>query len=74
MEKFTLTSTIIIEEDLEANVCLKPTNEALKNYIATYKVYSNETEALNDLDNFIAEMTIKLYNDLPTDIAINYYL
>jgi hypothetical protein len=74
MEKFTLTSTIIIEEDLEANVCLKPTNEAFKNYIATYKVYSNETEALNDLDNFIAEMTIKLYNDLPTDIAINYYL
>lgn len=74
MEQFILTSTIIIEDDLQANTCLKPINEALKNYIATYKVYDNENEALTDLNNFIAEMTPKLYNDLPTNIAINYYL
>lgn len=74
MEQFTLQHTIIIEDDLQANVCLKPTNEALKNFIATYKVYDTESEALNDLDNFKTEMTVKLFNDLPNEIKVNYFL
>jgi hypothetical protein len=74
MEQFTLQHTIIIEDDLQANVCLKPTNEGLKNFIATYKVYDTENEALNDLDNFKTEMTVKLFNDLPNEIKVNYFL
>jgi hypothetical protein len=74
MEQFTLQHTIIIEDDLQANVCLKPTNEALKNFIATYKVYDTESEALNDLDNFKTEIIVKLFNDLPNEIKVNYFL
>ena len=63
MEKFTLTSTYIIEDDLEVNVCLKPSNDLISDYIATYRVYPNEGEALIDIPFFIEEMTPILFHD-----------
>lgn len=63
MEKFTLTSTYIIEDDLEVNVCLKPSNDLIDDYIATYRVYPNEGEALLDIPFFIEEMTPLLFHD-----------
>jgi hypothetical protein len=63
MEKFTLTETIIIEDDLEANVCLRPSSDLIDDYIATYRVYNNEAEALINLPFFIDEMTPLLFYD-----------
>ncbi len=63
MEKFTLTATYIIEDDLEANVCLRPSSDLIDDYIATYRVYNNETEALIDIPFFIEDMTPKLFYD-----------
>ncbi len=37
MEKFTLTATYIIEDDLEANVCLRPSSDLIDDYIRTIK-------------------------------------
>ena len=61
MEKFTLISSIIIEDDLEANVCLKPSSPLIENYIATYKIYENEAIAIAETPSFITEQTPLLF-------------
>ena len=53
MEKFILTPTYIIEGNSEVNVCLRPSNELIDDYIATYRGYINEEEALADKPLFI---------------------
>lgn len=74
MEKFTLTATHIIEGDLEVNVCLKPSNDLIYDYIATYRIYNNEEEALINIPFFIEEMTPLLFyefkqmNNVPIEI------
>ena len=77
MEQFTLISTIIIESDLEANICLRPSNSAINDLIASYKVFENEQLAINGLNDFLTEQTPLLFANLqihfPT-IASNYYL
>lgn len=62
MENFTLTSTYVIDGDLKVNVCLKPTNNLISDYISTYRVYDNEQEALNNMTSFIEEMTPLLFS------------
>jgi hypothetical protein len=62
MENFTLTSTYVIDGDLKVNVCLKPTNNLISDYISTYRVYDNEQEALNNMNTFIEEMTPLLFS------------
>lgn len=62
MEKFTLTSSILIEEDLQANVCLKPSSSLIEDYIATYKIYDTEAEAISDNLSFISTMTPILFS------------
>jgi hypothetical protein len=80
MEKFTLTSNIIIGSDSEANVCLKPSSVVIEDYIATYKVYENEASATSGMPSFIAEQTPLLFyvfkemTNVPIEIRDNYYL
>ncbi len=61
MEKFILVSSMIIEDDLEANVCLKPSSPLIENYIATYRTFENEAIAIAEIPTFIAEMTPLLF-------------
>lgn len=61
MEKFTLTSTYIIEGDLQTNVCLKPSSNLINDFIATYKTYENEEQAIANISFFIEEMTPLLF-------------
>ena len=61
MEKFILTSSIIIEQDLEANVCLKPSSVIIENYIASYKIFESEAVAILETPSFIAEQTPLLF-------------
>jgi hypothetical protein len=61
MEKFILVSSMIIEDDLEANVCLKPSSPLIENYIATYRTFENEGVANTEIPAFIAEQTPLLF-------------
>jgi hypothetical protein len=63
MEKFILIPTTFVEEDLEANVCLKPSSALIENYIATYKTFENEAVAIVETPSFITEMTPLLFAD-----------
>jgi hypothetical protein len=61
MEKFILIPTTVIEDDLEANVCLKPLNVLIEDYIATYKIYENEAIAIAETPSLITEQTPLLF-------------
>lgn len=61
MEKFILIPITIIEDDLEANVCLRPSSPLIEDYIATYKTFENEATAIAETPAFIAEMTPLLF-------------
>ena len=61
MEKFILIPTTIIEDDLEANVCLKPSSPLIEKYIATYKIFENEAIAIIETPSFITEQTPLLF-------------
>jgi len=80
MEKFTLSSIIRVLKDGQTEVCLRPTNEQIDDYLATYKTYLNKDEALLDLNAFIAEMTPLLYDefenmqDVPIEIRNQFEL
>ena len=63
MEKFILIATTFVEEDLEANVCLKPSSALIEKYIATYKTFENEAIAIVETPSFITEMTPLLFAD-----------
>ena len=62
MEKFILISSTLIEEDLQANVCLKPSSSLIEDYIATYKIYDTEAAAISDNLAFISTMTPILFS------------
>jgi hypothetical protein len=63
MEIFTLTSTYVVLETSEVNVCLRPTNVLISDKICTYRVYADESMALSQIPGFITEMTPILFND-----------
>jgi hypothetical protein len=80
MKKFTLSSSMFIESNFQVNVCLKPSDLQISNYIATYVMYENEQEALIDLDRLIAEQTPLLFHvfhysdNIPQEIRDQYEL
>lgn len=80
MEKFILISSSFIEEDLEANVCLKPSSPLIENYIATYKTFENEAVAIAETPAFITEMTpllfieFQLMDNVPLEIRNQFEL
>lgn len=61
MEKFILTSSITVEQDLEANVCLRPSSVLIEHYIASYKIFENEAVAILETPSFITEQTPLLF-------------
>ena len=61
MEQFTLISSMIIEPDGEANVCLKPSSALISDYIATYRTFTDEATAIAETPDFIIEMTPILF-------------
>jgi len=77
---FDLTYSYIIEEDGECNVYLKPSSDQISDYIGTYKSYASESEAILDMDDYIAEMKPILFyqfkdmSNIPEDIRNNFNL
>ena len=63
MEIFRLVSSIKIEDNGTVNVCLKPDNNLINEYIATYRTYESLSVAESLLNSFIEEITPLIYND-----------
>ena len=61
MEKFILIPTTVIEQDLEANVCLRPSSVLIEDYIASYKIFENESVAILETPSLITEQTPLLF-------------
>ena len=61
METFTLISSMFVEPDGEANVCLKPASALIADYIATYKTFPDEATAIAETPDLIIEMTPLLF-------------
>ena len=61
MEKFILIPTTVIEQDLEANVCLRPSSVLIEDYIASYKIFENEAVAILETPSLITEQTPLLF-------------
>ena len=74
MEKFILKSSMFVETDLETNVCLKPESLLIENYIATFKTFTNEAEAIANLDSFILEMTPLLFAEFQAMESVAQHL
>ena len=80
MEKFILTPITIIEDDLEANVCLRPSSPLIENYISTYRTFENEATAIAEIPAFITEMTPLLFaefeqmDNVPVEIRNQFEL
>jgi hypothetical protein len=63
MEIFRLVSSMKIEDNGSVNICLKPDNNLISDYIATYRTYESLSIAESSLNSYISEMTPLLYND-----------
>ncbi len=80
MKKFVLIASHIVEEDLECNVCLRPSDAEIADYICTYRTYANESSAIADTASFIAEMTpilfeqFKAMDNVPIEIRNQFEL
>jgi hypothetical protein len=80
MEQFILVSSMIVESDGEANVCLKPASALIANYIATYKTFIDEATAIAETPDLIIEMTPLLFaqfqamDNVPQSIRDQYTL
>jgi hypothetical protein len=49
MKQFTLSTSYYVEPDLEAIVCLRPSDPQISDYIASYFPFINEQEALDNI-------------------------
>lgn len=80
MIAFGLTSSYFIEEDFEANACLRPDSSLIEDYIATYRTFADEQEAIEQMPAYIAEMTPILYaqfmemDNIPLETREQFYL
>lgn len=62
MENFTLTYEIINIGGGEVNVKLYPSDTIISEYVADYRVFTSEAEALSSMTSYINEMTPLLYD------------
>ena len=80
MKTFTLSSTFTVMRDGQTQICLKPSDQQIDEYLATYATYTSEADALSDLDRFIDEQTPILYHifqyteTIPQEIRDQYQL
>lgn len=80
MKTFTLSATYNVLRNGITETCLRPSDPQIQDYIATYKVYDNEDDALSDTPSFIVEQTPILYHifhytdSIPQSIRDEYEL
>ena len=80
MKQFTLSTTYFVEEDLETNVCFRPTDSEISDYIASFFNFPNEQAALDEIPDLIISQTTMLFEkfqemeNIPIEIRNNYQL
>lgn len=80
MKTFNLKSSYRVLNSGLTEVCLKPADTQIENYIDTYKVYDTEQEALDDIANFINEQRPLMFEvfqgmeNIPLSIREQYIL
>ena len=80
MKKFILIHSIRRFKNGQTEVCLKPSDDLIDDYLSTYKSYLSYDEALSDLDSFILEQTPLMFDvfinadNIPEDIRNQYEL
>jgi hypothetical protein len=80
MKQFTLSTNYYVEPDLEAIVCLRPSDSEISDYIASYFPFSNELEALVEISDLVVNQTPILFekfqemDNIPFEIRDKYYL
>ena len=80
MKTFNLKSSYRVLSSGVTEVCLKPSDNQIENYLETFKVFDSEQLAINDLNNFISEQTPLLFEtfqsmeNVPKSVRDSYIL
>jgi hypothetical protein len=80
MKQFTLSTSYYIEPNLEANVCLRPSDPEISDYIASFFTFPNEQEALDEIYELAITQRSILFekfqemNNIPIEVREQYYL
>ena len=80
MKAFTLSYTYKVLRDGQTEVCFRPSDESIDDYLATYKTYNSLAEALADVDSSILELTPAMFDvfknadNIPQALRDEFYL
>ena len=80
MKQFTLSTSYFIEPDLEANVCLRPSDPEISDYIASFFTFPNEQTALDEIYELaiihkpILFQKFQEMDNIPIEIREQYFL
>jgi len=80
MKQFTLSTSYFIEPDLEANVCLRPSDPEISDYIASFFIYPNEQVALDEIYELAITQRPILFekfqamDNVPIEVRDTYFL
>jgi hypothetical protein len=80
MKTFTLSAEYNVLRNGVTEICLQPSDPQIQRYLATYKPYDTEQEAITDATNFIEEQTPIQYHvfqyteSIPKEIRDEYTL
>ena len=80
MKQFTLSTSYFIEPDLEANVCLRPSDPEISDYIASFFIYPNEQVALDEIYELAITQRPILFekfqemDNVPIEVREQYFL
>ena len=80
MKTFTLSAEYNVLRNGVTETCLRPSDPQIKEYLATYKVYDTQDDALSDTPSFIVEQTPILYHifhyseSIPENVRNGYEL
>lgn len=80
MKQFTLSTSYFIEPDLEANVCLRPSDPEISDYIASFFIFPNEQEALDEIYELAITQRLILFekfqemDNVPIEVREQYFL
>jgi len=80
MKQFTLSTSYYIEPDLEANVCLRPSDPEISDYIASFFTYPSEQAALDEIYELAITQRPILFekfqemDNVPIEVREQYFL
>ena len=70
MKTFTLSYKYKVIKDGQTEICFRPSDDLIDDYLATYKVYNTLAEALADADNSITELTPLMFVEFQSSESI----